>query len=131
MKPKLDDIETFMDQLGRTPSFKRFRHWHPDIAMRIRDLLETGNPIVTKFMEATLSTRAEEAETREERWVANYAMTPKEVALASALVGGTTLPDYAAKTGKAYSTVKSQLLSLFRKTGATRQLELVELLRQD
>jgi len=52
-------------------------------------------------------------------------LTVAEARLARLLVGGKTLRDAAAELDVGYSTVRSQLLSIFDKTGTSRQAELV------
>jgi DNA-binding CsgD family transcriptional regulator len=57
-----------------------------------------------------------------------FGLTPAEGALAAALGEGLTLQDYAERHGVSVGTVRIQLKSIFTKTGATRQPELVRLL---
>ena len=52
-------------------------------------------------------------------------LTPAEAALTAALVSGLSLAEYAARSDLARNTLKSQLASVFGKTGANRQAELV------
>jgi len=57
-----------------------------------------------------------------------YSLTPAELRLASALLVGNSPEEYAKQAGVMASTIRSQLKSLFRKTGTSRQSELVALL---
>ena len=57
-------------------------------------------------------------------------LTTGDAALAAALVAGGSLREFAEQSGKKQSTVRSQLLSIFRKTNTARQIELVQLLKQ-
>ena len=57
-----------------------------------------------------------------------FGLTPAEGALAAALGEGLTLQNYAERHGVSVGTVRNQLKSIFAKTGATRQPELVRLL---
>jgi DNA-binding CsgD family transcriptional regulator len=57
-----------------------------------------------------------------------FGLTPAEAALAAALAEGLTLQDYAERHGVSVGTLRVQLKSVFSKTGATRQPELVRLL---
>ncbi|MDX3906950.1 MAG: helix-turn-helix transcriptional regulator [Pigmentiphaga sp.] len=57
-----------------------------------------------------------------------FQFSPAEARLASGLQQGMSLADYARSQGVAISTVRTQLRSLFMKTGTDRQGELVSLL---
>ncbi|MDR3572027.1 MAG: helix-turn-helix transcriptional regulator [Candidatus Pacebacteria bacterium] len=58
-----------------------------------------------------------------------FQLTPAEERLARHLLDGQTLAQAAAKLSVARTTVATQLRSIFRKTGANRQVELVRLLQ--
>lgn len=64
----------------------------------------------------------------EDRVRAMFDLTPKEAQLAAALAMGRTLADAAAGRGISMPTARSQLVQLFRKTGTSRQGQLVSLL---
>lgn len=57
-----------------------------------------------------------------------YDLTPAELRVASALLAGQSPEQYALEAGVTQNTVRSQLKSLFRKTGTRRQSELVAVL---
>ncbi|WP_228895988.1 helix-turn-helix transcriptional regulator [Pseudoduganella aquatica] len=57
-----------------------------------------------------------------------FGLSAAEAALASALCGGKTLEEAAGERGTAISTARSQLKSIFNKTGTRRQADLVSLL---
>ncbi len=57
-----------------------------------------------------------------------YNLTPAELRVASALLAGDSPENYAQQAGVTQNTVRSQLQSLFRKTGTRRQSELVAVL---
>lgn len=59
--------------------------------------------------------------------VALFQLTLAEARLASALVGGDSLDDYAQRRGVAVGTVRYQLKQVLAKTGASRQADLVRL----
>jgi len=55
-------------------------------------------------------------------------LTRAEAQLASAIAGGSTMVQYATKSGLSRHTVRNQLSSIFAKTGTSRQAELVALI---
>lgn len=57
-----------------------------------------------------------------------FDLTPAEARLAKALAGGATLATTAASFGVSPQTLKTQLKSVFQKTGVSRQADLVRLL---
>jgi DNA-binding CsgD family transcriptional regulator len=57
-----------------------------------------------------------------------YNLTPAELRVASALLTGDSAEEYGQKAGVSQNTVRTQLKSLFRKTGTSRQSQLVALL---
>lgn len=57
-----------------------------------------------------------------------YDLSPAELRVASALLAGRTPEEYAQDTGVTINTVRTQLRSLFNKTGTRRQSELVAVL---
>lgn len=57
-----------------------------------------------------------------------FDLTPAEANLARELVAGRTLPEVAHRTGRAHETMRVHLKSLLRKTGTSRQSELVRIL---
>lgn len=59
-----------------------------------------------------------------------YDLSPAELRIASALMAGKTPEAYAQDAGVTINTVRTQLKSLFSKTGTGRQAELVALLSQ-
>lgn len=57
-----------------------------------------------------------------------FGLTPAEAALAGGLCEGLTLQDYAERRGISVGTARIQLKSIFSKTGAARQSDLIRLL---
>jgi len=58
-----------------------------------------------------------------------FDLTPKEAVLAIGLASGQSLKDVAEKAGMQFSTARSHLESIFRKTGSKQQSQLVALLK--
>lgn len=59
-----------------------------------------------------------------------YGLTHAEARLAAALAAGKSLQQYADQTRHSRNTVKSRLSAIFRKTGVSRQSDLIRLLAQ-
>ncbi len=57
-----------------------------------------------------------------------FALSPAEAAIAEGLARGTSIHDIAAHNGVTYHTARTQLKALMRKTGTSRQGELIALL---
>lgn len=57
-----------------------------------------------------------------------FGLSPREAEVAAALCSGRTLDDLAAERGTSINTVRTQLRSVFNKTGTSRQTDLVSLL---
>ena len=66
---------------------------------------------------------------RDALW-AMFDLTAREAELALALLEGRTLPELARAQAVSKQTLRNQLSSILRKTGTTRQSELVALLLQ-
>lgn len=58
-----------------------------------------------------------------------FDLTPAEARLAAALAAGRTLREAASRNGNQFSTARSQLEAIFRKTGTHKQSQLVALLQ--
>lgn len=59
-----------------------------------------------------------------------FDLTPAEARVAVQMVNGLTADEIAQKSGVSVNTVKSQIKSLFQKTGTTRQAELVSVIHR-
>ncbi|MEM1377792.1 MAG: helix-turn-helix transcriptional regulator [Pseudomonadota bacterium] len=124
-----DEIDFVMSYVEKNGAYRDVMKLQPEMDKRIRDLVETGEPH-TLLMAHRILVRAHwDAGREHERWREIFGLTKAECDLAAALVGGETMQSFADAQGKKYSTVKSQLLSIFRKTETSRQVELVNLLK--
>lgn len=59
-----------------------------------------------------------------------YGLTPSEASLMQGLANGERLKEFAARNQISYETARSRLRDVFRKTGARRQAELIQLYTQ-
>ncbi len=124
-----DNIELVMALARANGAFQRFARLHPETETRFRRLIEDGEPNLNRLVERIVQRVEIDSRKEATRWQAVFGLTRAEIALAEALVAGRTLQEFADETDRKYSTVKTQLLSIFRKTDTSRQAELVTLLR--
>lgn len=124
-----DHVELVMTLARANGAFQKFSRLHPEAETRFRRLIEDGEPNLNRLVARIVQRVEIDARKEAIRWQAVFGLTKAEVALAEALVAGSTLQEFADATGRKYSTVKTQLLSIFRKTDTSRQVELVKLLR--
>jgi DNA-binding CsgD family transcriptional regulator len=100
---------------------------YPSFARRLREAASSSNPEVRKRLHALLVGK----ERRVRRWCeqlqATWALTATEVRLTLHLADGGTIKGYADLFGVAESTVRTQLKSVFAKTGVNRQAALARL----
>jgi DNA-binding CsgD family transcriptional regulator len=59
-----------------------------------------------------------------------FDLTPAEISVVQAIVGGQTIAQIATATNRSVETIRNQLKTAMAKTGCTRQVELVLLVRQ-
>lgn len=91
-------------------------------------LIETGRqPRAILFIKDP----AREARTIEARLATGFRLTASEGALANEIIAGKRLSDYADEPGLSINTVRFHLRSIFRKTGASSQSELVALVLRE
>jgi DNA-binding CsgD family transcriptional regulator len=66
--------------------------------------------------------------TRNEELCTRFGLTQAEADVASQFVNGGSIPEIAASRGVAESTIREQMKSIYRKTGVSRQVDLIRLL---
>jgi DNA-binding CsgD family transcriptional regulator len=86
------------------------------------------SPRATALVLVTLAAAAAGARISVDAIKAAFGLSTAEARLASALVAGRTLAEYADRTGHSLTTVRNQLAAVFDKTATHRQSELVLLI---
>jgi len=125
-----EEVDRILRLIKQSPTFQQFERNNPEGLRRLRRLIEDGEPNLNAFFDRFLLLADKTDIRRSDRWAQDYGLTRAETALAAALVAGGSLREFAEQSGKKQSTVRSQLLSIFRKTNTARQIELVELLKR-
>lgn len=124
-----EEVDRILRIIKQSPTFQQFERNNPEGLRRLRRLIEDGEPNLNAFFDRFLLLAEKTDARRDQRWAQEYGLTRAETALAASLVAGGSLREFAEQSGKKQSTVRSQLLSIFRKTDTARQIELIELLK--
>ena len=124
-----NDTEKALRRL--TESTTRYAELYPSLPQRMAEIAASQDPKVRRYtddMAAALRLKDEQEKT----WTAGrFGLTPRETQVALHLAGGGSIADYAAEHGLSEQTVRSQLKSIFGKTGVNRQAALAALFRPD
>lgn len=120
-----DDIEALRREIQG--ALGPFGDIYPSMKGRLNQLVDSDDPFVRQLMEdlvgAAKRMRAEE----QSKFAQRYGLTGRESQIVEHLVGGGSVGDYAQGQGLSEQTVRSQLKSIFAKTGVSRQTALVSL----
>lgn len=104
---------------------------YPSLEARLAKAAADGHPYVLRAMEIFGQAKGRSEEHALTSYREDHGLTEAEAKLAYSLVEGGTLAGYALTTNLSRNTVRSYLKSIFSKTGATRQAELVRMLSED
>ncbi len=104
---------------------------YPSLEARLSKAAADGHPYVLRALEIFGRAKGRSEELALASYREDHGLTEAESKLAYFLVEGGTLADYALTTNLSRNTVRSYLKSIFSKTGATRQAELVRMLSED
>lgn len=104
---------------------------YPSLEARLAKAAADGHPYVLRAMEIFGRAKGRSEEQAMASYREDHGLTEAEAKLAYFLVEGGTLAGYALITNLSRNTVRSYLKSIFSKTGATRQAELVRMLGED
>jgi DNA-binding CsgD family transcriptional regulator len=106
-------------------SFERYAQLYPSVMPRLQAILASNDTrIRRKAQEIVRAAEAFKA-TRGRRLAAAFGLTPAEVRVALHLIDGGDVASCARDAKLSPGTVRSQLKSVFAKTGVNRQAELV------
>jgi DNA-binding CsgD family transcriptional regulator len=104
---------------------------YPSLEARLAKAAADGHPYVLRALEIFGRAKGRSEEQALASYREDHGLTEAEAKLAYFLVEGGTLAGYALITNLSRNTVRSYLKSVFSKTGATRQAELVRMLGED
>lgn len=104
---------------------------YPSLEARLAKAAADGHPYVLRAMEIFGRAKGRSEAQALASYREDHGLTEAEAKLAYFLVEGGTLASYALITSLSRNTVRSYLKSIFSKTGATRQAELVRMLSED
>ncbi|HEY3799247.1 MAG TPA: helix-turn-helix transcriptional regulator [Caulobacteraceae bacterium] len=107
--------------------FDRYAQLYPSVRPRIAQLLANKTPRIRRRADEMMRIGREHEVGRAKRLAAAFGLTPAETRVALHLIDGGDIASYARETGLSPGTVRSQLKSIFAKTGVTRQAALVRL----
>jgi DNA-binding CsgD family transcriptional regulator len=101
----------------------------PPLRVRALPLRERCHPLapVLPALLVLIEDPAARVQAPAERVARRYGLTAAESALFAALVGGVSVAEFAERRGISVHTARNQLKSVFQKTGARRQTELLRL----
>lgn len=109
-------------------NLKRLTNIYPSLEARIASAAQAKHPYVLRALELFGGASRNTAKRSVARCREAYGLTEAEAKLAIAIADGTTVAGYAEETGLSQWTVRTQLKTVFQKTGVKRQAELVLLL---
>ncbi len=101
---------------------------YPSLGPRLRQIIEHGGPDVQRRVASLEQALAAREGERNARLQGRFGLTQTEARIALHLADGGSIAGYAAAHGSSPATVRSQLKSIFAKTGAHRQGELIGLI---
>jgi DNA-binding CsgD family transcriptional regulator len=104
---------------------------YPSLEARLAKAADDGHPYVLRALEIFGRAKGRSQEQVLTNYREDRGLTEAEAKLAYFLVEGGTLASYALTSNLSRNTVRSYLKSIFSKTGASRQAELVLMLSED
>jgi DNA-binding CsgD family transcriptional regulator len=125
-----DDTENAPHGLFRSsPVVSVYAELYPSFPRRLAEAERSLRPEIRKRVAALAEARSRNDARRQAHLTRALGLTPTEVRLALHLAHGGTIAGYARQFGVTQSTARSQLKSVFAKTGVNRQASLVAMLR--
>ena len=118
-KPKID--RSLIGPLGA------YAELYPSIGPRLAEAERSARPEIRKRLSALRAAFASREGHLEGKLARTYGLTPTEARIAVHLAAGGSITGYAELFGVSAGTARSQLKSIFAKTGVDRQAALVAL----
>jgi DNA-binding CsgD family transcriptional regulator len=112
-------------RVSLSPAFDRYAELYPSVGPRIAALLANPDPEIQRRIAFLAELVREQEEARRSRLAEQYDLTPAESRVAMHIIDGGDIASYALEAGVSPGTARSQLKSIFAKTGVNRQSALV------
>jgi len=97
---------------------------YPSMPRRVDAILASDSPHVQAMLQGLKASAGRRAADLGTRAIKAYGLSPAEARVATHIADGGSVETYAAQAGVSRGTVRSQLKSVFAKTGVHRQAEL-------
>jgi DNA-binding CsgD family transcriptional regulator len=117
--------------VGIRSAFARYADLYPSARPRIEALLTSSDPKIQRRIAVLAKVVSDHQEGRHARLMERHHLTPTESRLAIHIIDGGDISSYASEAGVSPGTARSQLKSVFAKTGVNRQSALVRLGHSD
>jgi DNA-binding CsgD family transcriptional regulator len=120
-----DDIEALRREI--LGALGPFGDVYPSMKGRLNQLVDSDDPYVRQLMADLIAAGKRQHQSEQSRFADRFGLTYREAQIVDHLVAGGSVADYAARQGLSEQTVRSQLKSIFAKTGVSRQAALIGL----
>ena len=105
----------------------RYAERYPSVFPRLREILTSEDPQLRRRVTALARAIMDTDRRRLEQLAAAYRLTRAESRVALHIIEGGDIASYARQAGVSAGTARTQLKSVFAKTGVSRQGELIKL----
>lgn len=120
-----DDRDAILRKLR--DSVGRYADLYPSLHRRMEEIADSDSPFVQQFNNDLVAAFRQQEAARQ-AWIAErFDLSPRETQVALHLAAGGSIREYAAAHGLSDQTVRTQLKSIFAKTGVNRQSGLAAL----
>lgn len=109
---------------------KRYGELYPDLERRLQAIRESRDPELRRRAAAVSVGFSQRSGDRHDLLMERFRLTPAEARVALHLMNAGDIASYARTAGVSPGTVRTQLKSIFAKTGVNRQAALVRLGRE-
>ena len=106
---------------------KHYGELYPDLVRRLQAISESRDPELRRRAAAVNLGRSQRSGDRHDLLMERFRLTPAEARVALHLIDGGDIASCAEAAGVSPGTVRTQLKSIFAKTGVNRQAALVRL----
>jgi DNA-binding CsgD family transcriptional regulator len=113
--------------LNLSPALQRYAELYPSVVPRLRAILASKDPDLRRRAVALAEAVQDRDVARLQRLMAAYRLTRAEARVALHIIDGGDVASYAGEARVSVGTARSQLKSIFAKTGVSRQSALVRL----